>query len=128
MANKSVTPEPASPTIELANDYHWIDGSWDGNPLPNYVKERLSRADRCIVGAASLSRLLRRFAIGMADVQETGEGEDYRVLYPVLDKEDADELGVALQELLDVAVGNMEEIRGNTLGYVDAALREKARG
>lgn len=128
MAKKIVTPEAARPLIELANDRHWIDGSWDSNPLPDYVKERLSRADRCIVGAASLSRLLRRFAIGMVDVEETGDGEDYRVLYPVLDKQEADQLGVALQELLDVAEGNMEEIRGNVLGYVDSALREKARG
>lgn len=128
MANKSVTPEPARPKIELANDDHWINLGWDDNPLPQYVKQRLSRADRCIVGAASLTRLLRRFAIGMADVEETGDGEDYRVLYPALDKVEADQLGIALQELLDVAEGNMEEIRCNLQGYVDSALREKARG
>lgn len=128
MAKNSVPPEMAGPRIELANDYHWVSSSWDHNPLPDYVKQRLLRADRCVMAASSLARVLHRFTMGTEDVKATGDGDDFQVVYPALDVNEADQLRIGLQELLWAAEGAIEEIRDNRQGYVTASMKEKARG
>jgi len=127
MAKKSVPPG-TGPKIELAIDYHWINSSWDGNPLPGYLKAQLLRVDRCIAGAASIANILHRFAMGRADVESTGNGDDLQVVYPSFSAGDLDRMRIGLQELLDMAETTIENVRDDREGHVAASLKEQARG
>lgn len=128
MAKKIVPPEPVSPKIELANDTHWIKLDWSHNPLPEYLKEHLLQIERCIVGSASLALLLHRFEMGMEDVEATGDGDDFRVVYPHVDKNEMDRLRVGLQQLLDMAETTIENVRADRGGSISKMMKEVARG
>lgn len=128
MAKKIVTPEAAGSKIELANDTHWIQSSWNDNPLPDFIKGQLHRIDRCIIGASTVALVLHRFAMGMEDVEATGDGEDFRVVYPSLSKDELDRLRIGMQELLDSAETTIEDVRDDRSGMIAAYVKEHARG
>lgn len=126
MADNSVTPNLGiravaqavseslenRPRVELANDAHWTEREWDGNPLHLSVKAQLERADRCIAGASSLARLMHRLAIGAADVKNTPAEDGVLVVYPDVSENDTDRLWLALNELIDYAELSIEKVRG----------------
>lgn len=128
MAKKIVPPDQANPKIELANDTHWFELDWSNNPLPEHLKAHLLQVNRCIVGSASLALLLHRFEMGMEDVEATGDGDDFRVVYPHVDKNEMDRLRVGLQQLLDMAEATIKEVRDYRGGFTPSMLVEKARG
>lgn len=127
MAKKIVPPDQANPKIELANDTHWIKLDWTHSPLPEGLKEHLLQIDRCIVGSASLANLLHRFEMGMEDVDATGDGDDFRVVYPDLDKNEMDRLRVGLQQLLDLAETTIAKVRSDRAVYITAMMKEATR-
>jgi hypothetical protein len=126
MATNSVTPEldtqaaaqavsdalDNAPRVELANDTHWTEREWEGNPLHLSVKAQLERADRCIAGASSLARLMHRLSIGAADVQNTPPEDGVLVVYPDVGANETDRLWLALNELIDYAELSIEKVRG----------------
>lgn len=128
MAKKIVTPEQGGPKIDLANDTHWIEMSWNDNPLPEFIKGQLRRIDHCIVGAAAVAQVLHRFEMGMDDVEDTGNGDKYRVVYPQFSKNDMDRLRLGMQELMDRAETTIENVRDDRDGLIAAFMKEQARG
>ncbi|PZS48884.1 hypothetical protein [Stenotrophomonas maltophilia] len=128
MAKKIVTPEQAGPKIELANDTHWIESSWNDNPLPEFIKGQLHRIERCVIGASTVALVLHRFAMGMEDVEATGDGDDFRVVYPTLSKDELDRLRIGMHELLEVAETTIEHVRDDPQGIIAAMMKESAHG
>lgn len=128
MAKKIVPPEQPVPKIDLANDTHWIEMSWNDNPLPPFIKGQLHRIDRCIVGAAAVANALHRFEMGLDDVENTGNGDKFRVVYPHMSKNDMDRLRVGMRELLDLAETTIEDVRDDRDGMIAAFMKEQARG
>ncbi|WP_242876750.1 hypothetical protein [Stenotrophomonas maltophilia] len=128
MAKKIVTPEQPGPKTDLANDTHWIEMSWNDNPLPPFIKGQLHRIDRCIVGAAAMANVLHRFEMGLDDVADTGNGDKFRVVYPRYSKNDMDRLRIGMQELLDLAETTIENVRDDRDGMIAAYIKEQARG
>lgn len=126
MADNSVTPETAGPKIELANDSHWVESAWRDNPLPEFIKGQLHRIERCVTGAATLSVVLHRFAMGMEDVESTGDGPNFRVVYPTLSKDELDRLRIGMQELLDAAETAIDRVRDDKGGMIAAMMKERA--
>ncbi|WP_414488434.1 hypothetical protein [Stenotrophomonas maltophilia] len=101
------------PRVELANDTHWTEMEWEGNPLHISLKAQLERADRCIAGASSLASLMHRLSIGAADVQNTPPEDGVRVVYPDVGANEMDRLWLALNELIDYAELSIEKVRGH---------------
>lgn len=126
MAKNSVTPEVAGPKTELANDTHWVQSSWNDNPLPEFLKGQLHRIDRCIIGASSLAVLLHRFAMGMEDVEATGDGPNFQVVYPTPSKDELDRLRIGMQELLDTAETAIDHVRDDRGGMIAAMMKGQA--